>query len=382
MSKKQKLPSSIIIDIGTASVGAALMSRGALGTPVLSRVHRTPIGTGSETSRQALLQTAENALKTLLQEYATTVVKDVRVVVAAPWHEAHIRTLTAKTDHLAAISEKTLTRAVTRYQSEKPPQSGNVDVEAVAIHVLVNGYGTSLSRAVNGTRIDINLYESEMSRDIQKRFWSRIESVFPNAEISFHTFPLISLVALRALIADTSFMIVDIAGEMTELSVLFNDTLRHIASFPIGYQTIARAMSPDPETIGDTMSRLTLWSRGELAEDEQSKVSSAFAKAFSKWHEAFDEVLRSVSEHSPIPHALYLLGDKEPLGWFKRGLSENNTFGTEAVPVEPSMFQTSLQIAEGGSYDIFLSLAALFFRTQKTDLIGEERGNVVVYPVR
>lgn len=379
MPKKQKTLSTLIIDIGTASVGAALVSEGSTSIPLLAQVRRIPIGTGSESSRQALLQTAESALKTLLDAYAATPVRNVKAVVAAPWHEARIRTLVSKTERLAPVTKKTLTRAVTRYQDEKPPKSGNVDVEAVALHVQVNGYGTGLARQVMGTRLDINLYESEMSGDIQKRFWSRIESAFPNADISFHTFPLVALIALRSLLAETSFMAIDIAGEMTELSVMHNDTLRHLASFPIGYHTLARELSDDPQAIGDAMSRLTLWARDELDGAPAATLGEAFSRAFSKWQTAFDEVLRAASEHSPIPYPLYMISEKAPLSWFRKGLFEHNTFGVNPVPVDSALLQMHLQIAEGGLYDVFLGLAALFFHTQKTELVGEERGNAVIY---
>jgi len=377
--QKNKSNTTLLIDIGTASVGGALFSISAGHAPRLCKVLRVPIGNGTETSRDTLLEYTEAAMKKLMEAYAREMVHRVHIVVSSPWHETHIRTITSSTERPAPVSEKNILRAVSRYQNEKPPLEGNNDIEAVAMRIQVNGYGTALKEHVAGTHLDINFYESEMNDAIQKRFSAPIESAFPHSSIAFNTFPLVSMIALRTILPENNFVVLDIAGEMTELSIVHEDGIRHLASFPIGFFTLARAIASRKDAVGDALSRLALLARGELSEEENARVTAAFEKAFLPWREAFENALRSASEHSPIPQTLYVLSDKEHAVWLKKGIEQKNTFNMSITVIDTPLVQPFVELGDKGSYDIFLSLFALFFHTKKTELIGEAQEQTVIY---
>lgn len=371
--------STLIVDIGSASVGAAVISKGKLGVPQLNEVTRVPIGLGSPSSREALTTHTEEALKKLLEHYITTPIKKINVVVSAPWHEASIRTITSTSQKPVNISERTAVSAVQKYQNEKPPHEGNVDVEAVAVQMRVNGYSTSLKKMVSGTSISINLYESEMRSNLQKKFTSIIESAFPNSSVHFNTFPLASTVALRTISESTGFIVTDIAGEATEVSIVHEDGLRHIASFPVGYYSVARKIGASQDKIGDAMSRLALLARGELTPEEAANVKKEFSEVFKEWMASFEDVIRAASQNFPIPRTLYLLSDKEPLSWLKLGIEEVNTFSLHVVPAGAPLVQTHVETGDNAHYDVFLSLEALFFHIGKDALVGEDKELGVVY---
>ncbi|MFQ5540796.1 MAG: hypothetical protein ACE5F4_00935 [Candidatus Paceibacteria bacterium] len=374
MAKKTGTKSdTLALDIGSGSVGAAILSE-ASGAARLSAVAREPVGSGTDTSRAALTQATESALKKLLERYTKEHIRKVVVALAAPWHEAHIRTVSSASKQPARITEETVTRAIARYQSEKSPREGNVDVEAVAVGVEVNGYRTALARPVTGSTIGINLYESEMPTAVRQRFLSLIESAFPHADISFSTFPLIALIALRSLVPETSFAILDVAGEVTEVLIMHDDALHHIGSFPEGLYGIARGLAGEKDTTGDALSRLALFARGELSQAEESAFAERYAKAFSAWREGFDEVMKTAAEHTPIPRMVYLLSDREAAQWFTKGFAEQNTFDMDVTPVEAPLVQGAVELGEDGSYDVFLALAALFHRVGKTALPGDGYG--------
>lgn len=379
-TKKIKTEGMLIIDIGTASVGAAFVKEGPHDAPLLEHVVRTPIGTGSNSSRDALLTHTEEALKELLAQYSSHVPKDIHVVVSTPWHEAHIRTITSSSEKPTHISKRTALSAVQKYQNEKPPVEGNVDVEAVAIQVQVNGYSTSLRRTVSGKEISINLYESEMSASIHKKFLSIVETIFPNSAIAFNTFPLVAATSLRTVTEQTGFIIADVTGEATEVAIVYNDGVRHIGSFPVGYYSIARSVSiPESEGVADAMSRLALLARGELAAEEEQRINKAFNESFLAWSNGLKEIISVASEKIPIPRLLYLLSDKEPLTWIRKGAEEQNPYHLHVIPFGAPEIQNFLEVGENAHYDVFLSLSALFFHIANQELIGESKELDVVY---
>lgn len=371
MTKHTTGAQSLIIDVGTAFLSSGLLGKSKTGTPRLESLERAPIGSGSDTSRDALLVLVEEALKGILTKYQSKKINHVHIVLAAPWYEAHIKTINSHAEKPVSISERTINKAVEQYKQEAPPKSGNVDVEAVAVQVRVNGYGTEVREPVQGQDLRINFYESETSETVHKKITDRIHAVFPHTVISFHTFPLVSLVALRSLTSESSFIVVDVAGEMTEVGLVHEDCLVHLGSFPIGYYTIARESGENKENIADALSRLEVYGRGELSHEETSSTAERFTKAFTPWKEAFQKTMHEASGVAPIPQRLFLITDREHTLWIRRGIEAENTFSFGIETVAAPYVQNHLELGEGASYDIFLSLSALFFHTYRSALIGE-----------
>lgn len=361
----------MVIDIGTAAVSAGIVETPPHHLPVLSRVEQVPLGSGSETSKDTLVGRLEEAVKTLLEKYVKEHTTRVRVVVAAPWHTARIKTIVQSIEKQTTISEKTVTKSLERYRAEAPPASGNVDAEALAVQVKVNGYNTALVHPVVGSTLEINYYESELNASIAQKISGLVERAFPHASITFHTFPLVASVALRSLSEETSFVVVDVAGEMTEVSVMYEDALHHLSSFPTGYYTLARAVAEKEGSVSDSLSRFSLYARNELAPGDQEVVQKKITTAFEGWGVDFKEALEHASDSVPLPKTLFLLSDRDILPWVRKGIEGQNIFSFDITPVTPALIQKSLDITDTGSYDMFLALEALFFHTYRTSLIGE-----------
>lgn len=369
--KKKHEETTLIIDIGTATVSAALVAFPAHQAPRLETIARVPLVSGSETARRALASRLEPAVAELLEKFVKAHPRHVRVVLAAPWFAAAIRTITSSFEKDTPLSERVVQRLLERYRDEKPPRSGNVDIEALAVQVKVNGYPTELARTVSGRELVVNFYESETDAATERSIRRMVERAFPHANISYHTFPLVAAVALRALLNETSFALVDIAGEVTEIAVVHGDGIQHVSSFPIGYFTLARNFGGKKDAVGDALSRLALFGRGELSETETPRAEKAFEKTFAAWLEPFENALKDASNTVPVPQKLFLISDREHVPWLKRGLSAHNTFNLSLEEIGAPMVQNTVALGDAGSYDVFLSLEALFFHTYKAALIGE-----------
>lgn len=371
LNKKHK-DTMLIIDIGTATVSAALVVLSPRAAPRLEMMARLPLISGSETARAALGSRLEPAVTELLGKFVKTSPRHVRVVLAAPWFAGAIRTITSSFEKDAPISERVVQRLLERYRNEKPARSGNVDIEALAVQVKVNGYPTELAHAVSGRELAVNFYESETDAATERSIRRAAERAFPHASISYHTFPLVATVALRTLLNETSFALVDIAGEVTEIAVVHGDGIQHLSSFPVGYFTLARSFGGKKDAVGDALSRLALFGRGELSEAEAPRAEKAFEKAFAAWLEPFEVALKGASDTVPIPQKLFLISDREHVPWLKKGLSAHNTFAVSLEEIGAPMVQNMVALGDNtGPYDVFLSLEALFFHTYKAALIGE-----------
>lgn len=374
MTEKAKKPSghqTLLVDIGSASVGGALLTEHKTGVPELSHVKRVPIGTGSEEGKATLPEAMKTALATLLKEYAPLMKRGtVRVVLAAPWHHAKIRTIQSSTEKPIQVSLHTIERLVEKYKNEAPPEAGRADLEAVAVQVRVNGYPTSVTRAVEGMSVKVNLYESELDTAVKTAIGETIARELPGVSASYHSFPMIAGTALRVASVENNFTFADVGGEITDLGIVHADGIHFLASFPVGWQTIARDM---PGGAGEALTRLALYARGELSPEEQATTEAAFAKSFKPWMTACEDALKEASEQVPIPRTLFLMSDSEPLAWIEKGITNLGTMHLAPTPIDTPLIQRLVAVGDEGVYDVFLALSALFFHTSVTEVVGENK---------
>ncbi len=371
MAKKELQEKTLIVDIGTAFVTAGMVSVGKDHIAHLGASERVPLSTGTETSKESLPTILAPALKTLAEKFLKETPRRVRVVLSAPWHEASIRTLHSTAPKPVPISSRTVARTVQEVKNQKPPSPNSVDVEATTVQVIVNGYPTGLSHAVTGQHLALNVYESEASAQTLNDIENELHRQFPHATVTFHTFPLAAMVALRALTDETSFMVVDCAGEMTEVTVVHRDSIEHLSTFPIGYYAIARAFGGEGASIADSLTRLALFARGELHDTDAEQATKQYAAAIAEWKKGLEEVCAHASEAVPLPRTLFLISDTEPLVWLKVMFAEGAIRGIHVEPVTPSMVQPLVTLDDNASFDTFLSLAGIFFHIYERELVGE-----------
>jgi len=372
--KKKQTKGFLLVDIGSASVGASVVHV-EKGEVVLGKVKRQAVGAGSQETRDSLEKQALTALDTLMKEYAGSY-SEVRIVVAAPWHQAHIRTIKSKGEKPASVSVRSIEKLLETYKNEKAPAEGNVDIEAVALQVRVNNYPTALFEPVTGTNVAVNLYESEMPKRLRGAFVEKVEAHIDTGQLAFYSFPLVSSTALRAITSESSFIFIDVGGEVTELGIMYGDAVQYLASVPVGYWTIMRTM--EGKSIGDTRSRLALWIKGELNPQETASLQEVFSKAFAPWIQEIEETLKEASALVPIPRTAFLMSDTEPALWIQKGLQEQGTMNLAPTIISPSSVQRFVNVGEGGVFDVFLALEALFFHIGLREIIGEPKPSKVL----
>ncbi len=365
--------SELIIDVGSASVGACLVQKGKTGKPIISFVKRVSIkGTGLTDARALATQT-HKAISDLLSQYRSSKPTYVRFVLASPWYESTIKMVTAKSDSAVRITENSVAKVVAEYEGKHELAEGRHLIERVVPQVYVNGYGTSLSKSVKGTSLRVNVYESQADATFVAALTASVEKAFSGAEVSFHSFPLIAFVVLRALRDEKDFMFVDVGGEVTDVVITREDSLRFIGSFPKGTASVVRHLSLAKGSISDAQSRLSLFTRSELSEKETKQFKGAFETATAQWGVSCEEALQSAAETVPIPQTAFIAADKEELRWLEKALEGmQGSFPKNPIFLSPDFFHEHIEIGEGALYDAFLSLQALFFHIGKQDLIAVE----------
>lgn len=358
----------LIIDIGSASVGACFTSTGSDGKPVLSNVRRVSLRTDSGDVKDNIRELALKALREALENMPRMHPGiPVRIIFAAPWYAARLQTISLNSEKPIRIAEATVAHSVETAQKEKAitRPKGREALESLVSQVYVNGYPTALQRTVKGTSLEIHLYESEGDSD----FVTIIEKAFPRARVTFHTFPFVAFAVLRAIRDENSFAFIDVGGEITDIGIVHRSGLTTIASFPEGSLSLAREIAGGG-SMADAFSRLTLFTKGELSTEGDASFSALFKKATERWESSYARVIEESLSNMPIPRTMFLMSDKEPLLWFQKIF----TASREALPMRPILvtsgfFEDSVSLGENAVYDPFLCLGALFFQLKQSGLI-------------
>lgn len=360
-----------IIDIGSASVGVCILDKGK-SQPVLSKTARTAISSGSESAKTAITELTIQALQKSLEPFnKTNSPQFVRVVLASPWYDAKIKTITTKSEKAVRVNTDTVIRTVKQYfaQKNETSVSGRTVLESIVSQAYVNGYPTILKNPLIGTALRVNHYSSEADTQFVNQITASIKKVFPNTKVTFHSFAFVAFAVLRALRDENNFILLDLGGEITDVGVVHHDGFRFIGTFPMGTQSIIRSIAENG-SLSDTASRLTLYAKNELSNDESTAVGLKFTAAAESWKKSFTTLLEAAAGEVAIPQTTFLFGDNEQLKWLESLTSaKHGAFSIRAVPITPDFFQPYISIDEEAFYDSFLCAESLYFHRNKEHLI-------------
>ncbi len=361
-----------IIDIGSSSIGACFLERIPNEKPTLSYVKRVPIGTGSDATRANIVEFTAQALQSVTKGYEQLGRPQVvHVVLASPWYTSRVRFVTSKAERPVRVSKSSVSKAVDAQSAQESANSviSGTPVESIVTQVYVNGYATRLHNTVNGTTLRLHVYESAADKQFLDGIRDAVHKVFPSVTVKFHTFPLAAFLVLRDIRDEENFTFIDAGGEVTDVAIVHRDSLRFIGSFPKGSNFFARSLSQG-SGVADTMSRMSLYARGELSADEEANFRKAFDEAVKPWGEEYQKTIGTAQSDTAIPLTTFIAADMEELRWFGKALeSVSGAFPARPILMSPDFFQAHVTLGESGVYDAFLSVEALYVFTKNRDTI-------------
>lgn len=341
--------------------------------PVISMVLRRPLGTGETRDPKQLIPLLKEVLAELIPRYAKAYPKlsDVSVVTASPWFAASLRTLSSKSEKPVKVSPASIKRIVSEHRKTEHEEAGKKTLEALPVTVVVNGYRTLVKRPVQGTTLAVTLYESIADNLLVETVESAVHASYGKAHLTWHTTPLAYAETLLRISDEDHAAVVDVGAEVTDVFILSHQTVAYVSSIPIGARTIARAVSSAGTGIADSMSRLVMFARGELNAQEMEAMAAALSAGAKEWQQQFFALLSEAGNSVPVPHRVFVVGERDELAWFSQVVNGADMKGQRPLPklVTSDFFSGLVGYGEGGVFDASLALDALFFhmRTRGID---------------
>lgn len=374
---------TLIIDIGSGSVGAGLVrvSRAALPTLLLS--HRAPITMRSGLSAKNLADGAIAALRDALGRIVKMTalyteggrvspqrVDDIVCISASPWYLPKTKLLRLSRERPFSLSHSLITKILREEATllERDPSlgariaAGDLElIERSVLTVALNGYETANIYADGILNAELGLFMSFMPEAFGKEVRRELERAFTVRPLIFHSFPLIFFLAVRNLDPNLSHsLLVDVSGEVTDVVFVERGMIRSIASFPDGKHTLRRTLRASSEQEGESLLRLR-----SRTPSSASGATAFIDEAIAAWRSQFSKAALKLLDGRMPPRSVYVAADDNVLPLYIKAVEEEPLFqaagegGVRVVGITQTLLETRCRVADDASPDAFLMLAGM-----------------------
>ncbi|MCK9344856.1 MAG: hypothetical protein M0P64_01865 [Candidatus Pacebacteria bacterium] len=320
---KSNKPLTLLVDIGSASVGAALIRIEKGTAPVVLASVREDISFQDALSAQRFLfamgRTLENVLKKL-QVSSVGAPGAVFCTMSSPWFILKTRNLHIERDVEFEVTPETLEGFINEdvellkveLKETLPPQDVHV-IEKKIIQMKLNGYEIKNPYKQRTDRMELAATVGVSSEKVIKSIEHKIHKFFHVKEIHFGAFPVAAFNTIRDMYpTEKNFLFLDITGEATDVSRVSDDLLVGTISFPYGKNFFIREISARLRTVhAEAASLFAMYLRGELDEARRAQIAEVVAFVEGKWLARFEKVISTLANKQALPGKIFFTTDAD-----------------------------------------------------------------------
>jgi len=346
-TRKNKEELVIVFDIGSASVGGALVLLFPHNSPQIVYTVRKEINIQGTLDSKRFISGMVEKLEEVARDLernglphfkftrrGTAMPTAAFCVLSSPWCAAHVRVaslsrekpLKITHDLLSGIFNKEIEAFKKTYlearKDKRSQKEGNVVLEKKIIRITLNGYEVNDFYDREARKLEMLLFLSIAPQHIIDSVRAAIERVYHLPHISFHSFTLPFFTVVRDIWNnEDNFLLVDVSGELTEISYIQKGALLETVSFPRGRNFLVRAVSDTLHVSpAEALSLLNLYIWKKVNEEAEKNLSTILEKLQAEWREEFKGALSLLSEGLFLPDTVFLLADQPLATWFVEAL--------------------------------------------------------------
>ncbi|MEK7471389.1 MAG: hypothetical protein AAB623_01925 [Patescibacteria group bacterium] len=248
-------------------------------------------------------------------------------VLASPWCVSQTRIINFKKNTPFVFTEKLADELIKKeikfFKEEHALKYSNSDnrvrmIELKNIKIMLNGYETLESLNKKTKELKMHLFISISGEQVLKKIEETIGKYFHLKHIEFSSFVLSFFTIARDLyLKQENFLLLDIGGEITDISMVKKNTLRESTSFPLGRNFFTRGVALDLGcTLSEADSFISLFKDGHSEESIVEKLTLILNKLRIEWLKKFQDSLASLSNDISIPSTIYIVLDKDLVDFF------------------------------------------------------------------
>ncbi len=383
-SSKKDSECVLVFDIGSGSVGGAIVLTSKGHTPAILYSFRSDIPFQEEATGLRLLSLMIRSLSQVVLALChegfdaagfgseRPKIEEAFISLSAPWVISKTSLLKLQNQTPLTITPEVFSSLLKHSAEETQPSQndvpkGSFQIERKLIKSILNGYETSSPYEKKATEAEFALFSSFSASKVTEKISDTITELIHPKTMSFHSFALLTFVALRELYPhEEHFLAVDVSGEQTELSIVKKGVLVETVTFPFGRNHLIRTLKKSihvPALGAEAFFKLyaSKSGTGKLYE----RVRKVLELSEENWRNEFQKTLTTFSEEFFLPKSLFITADDDVTPIFMHAIGRGDF---SKFMISPGAFRTLSVNAEllaplvkwnpSGARDPFIGLIA------------------------
>lgn len=370
---------ALLVDIGSASVGAALIEIHKGKPPQMHKTVREIIPFQEVLSSPRFLVAMNHTLMRALarvQEETKEFGVPTYIVctLSSPWFILKSRHLRIERKAAFEITERTLAEFVLENIEKLKEEIKDIlpapQIEIIEKHVIrvkLNGYEVKNPYAQKTTHAEIDAVVGVSSKRVIESTKRVLGNFVQSGAIRFGVFPLAAFSAIRDIfLHEESFLFLDITGEATDVSLVKDNLLMGTVSFPYGKNFFIRKLSAGLSTPQeDAISTFAMFLSGTLGQKKHGRVKEMIEASSAEWLASFENALGELSREGVLPHKIFFASDNDIAKTFASAIQEAKSTLLQGEHFEAEYLDHSI-VARFVSFDVgvvrdpFIIIEALF----------------------
>ncbi|MDP3785359.1 MAG: hypothetical protein Q8R12_04880 [bacterium] len=322
-SNSQDFKNILVLDIGTASVNA-LWARSAQNSPPeiffstragLRLLENPDFRSMWRYVKESLL----GVIAALKKEHNRIRFDLVFVVFSSPWYVSQTRIVKMERLESFTVSQKLFDDMVSeelelfraRSQEKFGLSSDNIVImEQEIMKVSLNGYPVPEPLKKKTRQLELALYASLARKELLEDLGNLLEHQLGRAKVKINSSPLALFEVLKETVGlEEGFLLVDMGGEITEISLVERGMIEEVLTFARGGHFVVRRLASSLGVgLEEALSLLKSKTRGDLKSSLDQKMGGILEEAGKEWSRLFFEALGGLGKSRPLPQTLVLVG--------------------------------------------------------------------------
>lgn len=322
----------LVLDIGSSSVGGAIFYTEGKNTPKIIFSVRELISVQKEIKLDLFFEETMKSLKRVLEKISINTKNKPNkcfCVLSSPWFASQTRVINFEKKENFIFNEELadslIKKEIALFEEEHLIKLSNGDnkirpIELKNLKIVLNGYPTDNPYGKEVSFLEMTIFISMTQEKIAKNIEDLIGKFFVFDKIKFSSFTISSFTVARDMfINQESFLLINIGGELTDISMIKKDIIKESVSFPMGKNFLIRGVADFYKCeTEEARSLITLYKDGHMFKDLLMKFDPVVTRLKNDWLKIFQESLSNLTTDISIPSTVFVTVDEDLEDFFTR----------------------------------------------------------------
>lgn len=327
---KNKGELTLVFDINSCSIGGALFLMNEKEPPKIIYSTREFLKVDNDLKVEDFLPTVIKSLRKVAGKICMKGLgkpKRIFCVLSSPWYYSQTRVVELhkntpfifNSSLVNDLIKKEINFAKEEYIKKRGPNSHDiVPIEVKTMNVKLNGYHILNPNNQKAKSLEISIFISVCEEIFLKKIEETISQHFNFKIIKFSSFLMSTFsIAKDMFINQDNFLLVNIGGEITDISMIKKNAIRDSISFPLGSNYLIRTFAKDTGlSIDEAKSFLSLHKDNHLSDKMNERFFDSISKLKKDWLKIFQESLNNLSHDISIPATMFITVDQNLADFF------------------------------------------------------------------